>query len=218
MVGVDLRLRGVSDLDVWAEVAAGRRALADAVDRLDPAVLDADSWCEGWRGRDVLGHLVYLAEATQGKVLKDVLRFGPRPDTSLQRTATALGDRPVAELTGRLRAGAEGRFHVLGSPPIVSLGEVLVHGADLLRPAGVDVDLVDPAVIGPLLPVYRRLGRVAFHGSPTKGVTLVATDADLSIGRGPEVRGRAIDLLLLTANRRQVLGALGGPGVATLRF
>lgn len=38
----------------------------------------------------------------------------------------------------------------------------------------------------------------------------------LDRGRGPEVEGRAIDLLLLVANRGQVLGSLAGPGAATL--
>jgi hypothetical protein len=92
------------------------------------------------------------------------------------------------------------------------LGEVLVHGADMLRAVDRDID-VDPQVVWPVLSVYRRVGRIAFHGAPTKGLTLVATDADVRLGNGPEVRGRAIDLLLLLANRTQVLAALTGPGV-----
>jgi hypothetical protein len=45
---------------------------------------------------------------------------------------------------------------------------------------------------------------------------LVATDLDWSRGDGPEVRGKGIDLLLLVANRRQVLPRLEGPGVTGL--
>jgi hypothetical protein len=44
----------------------------------------------------------------------------------------------------------------------------------------------------------------------------VATDLDWSRGSGPEVRGKAIDLLLLVANRPQVLADLDGPGVTGL--
>lgn len=39
---------------------------------------------------------------------------------------------------------------------------------------------------------------------------------DWRSGVGPEVRGKAIDLLLLVANRRQVVDQLDGPGVGTL--
>lgn len=204
-------------MDVWREVAGARLALADRIDQLPPSALDGPSWCGTWRGRDVLGHLVYLAEATQAGVWLDIVRLGPVPDRALDRRARQLGSLPVPDLTARLRAGVDGRFRVLGSPPGVVLGEVLVHGADLLRPAGADLE-VDPAAVVPVLSVYRRIGRFAFHGSPASEVTLVATDADASIGSGPEVRGRAIDLLLLLANRRQAVADLDGPGVASLRL
>ena len=92
----------------------------------------------------------------------------------------------------------------------------MVHGADLLRPLGADLE-VDPAVAVQVMPVYRRMGRLAFHASPAAKVTLVATDTDATVGKGLEVRGRAVDLLLLLANRTQVIDTLEGPGVALLR-
>jgi hypothetical protein len=42
----------------------------------------------------------------------------------------------------------------------------------------------------------------------------MATDLDWSRRKGPEVKGRAMDLLLLLANRLQVLGRLEGPRLA----
>lgn len=203
-------------MDVWDEVARRRHELADAVDALEPATMDAPSWCGGWRARDVLGHLVHLAEATQLGVMVELLRAGGRPDRAMDRRARAIGARPAEELTARLRAGAGGRFHVLGSPAQVALGEVLVHGADMLRPLDAEPP-VDPASVLPVLPVYRRIARIAFHARPGQGVRLVATDAEAGLGDGPEVRGRAVDLLLLLANRRQVLDDLDGPGVAVVR-
>ena len=199
-------------MDVWAEVADRRIRLAEEVDALSSTSLEAPSWCSGWRVRDVLGHVVYLAEATQWRVARDVVRLGPKPDKALDHQARALGDQEASELTARLRTAAGGRFHVVGSPAVVALGEMLVHSADMFRAIDRDID-VDPEVASPVLGVYRRLGRVAFHGAPTKNVTLVATDADVRLGSGPEVRGRTIDLLLLLANRSQVLDVLAGPGV-----
>jgi hypothetical protein len=66
----------------------------------------------------------------------------------------------------------------------------------------------------PVLNTYRRVGGLAFHVRPHRNVSLVATEVQWSCGTGPEVRGRAIDLLMLMANRRQVVESLSGPGVA----
>jgi uncharacterized protein (TIGR03083 family) len=203
-------------VDVWHEVAAQRVQLADRLEALGPGAADAPSWCEGWRVRDVLGHLVHLAEGSQLRMARAVLRHGPSPDRALAHEARVLGDRPVAELTARLRAGADHRFHVLGSPRVAALAELLVHGPDMLRPLGYDL-AVDPQLPAAALGLYRRVARLAFHAAPAKGVTLVATDADAWLGSGPVVEGRAIDLLLLLSNRRQVIDQLTGPGVAALR-
>ena len=202
--------------DVWAEVAARRLQIAEWTRSLDPLATDAPSWCDGWRVRDVLGHLVHLAEANQRTMVRDIITQGPKPDRALARVATELGQRPVDEFTDRLKAAAQGRFHVLGTPAAVALGEVLVHGSDMMRAVGAN-DGVDPSVVVPVLGVYRRLGRIAFHGAPAANVALVATDTQLRLGTGPEIRGRALDLLLLLANRRQVLASLSGPGLDSLR-
>jgi uncharacterized protein (TIGR03083 family) len=189
--------------------------LADRAVTFDQEALDTESWCSGWRVRDVLGHLVYVAEATQPRVIRDVIWRGPGPNRAMDRTARSLGRCSVDELATRLRRSAGGRFHVAGSPPAVALGETLVHGADMLRPLGVD-DPVDPDAAAAVIPAYLRFGRLAFGAAPAAAVTLVATDTDLVVGRGPEVRGRAIDLLLLLANRRQVVSELSGPGMSGL--
>jgi hypothetical protein len=47
-------------------------------------------------------------------------------------------------------------------------------------------------------------------------VRLTATDADLSIGDGPEVTGTALSLLLALSRRRVALDDLDGPGVDAL--
>ncbi|MBX3313225.1 MAG: maleylpyruvate isomerase family mycothiol-dependent enzyme [Actinobacteria bacterium] len=202
-------------MDAAAEVATRRRAIADVVETLDADQLDHPSWCEGWQVRDVIGHLVHLAEATQISMLRDVARNGILPDKGLAAVGKEIGARPADELASRLRDAADGTYHVPGTPMAVIVGEVLVHAADALRPLDLEPPS-DPAVAAELIPTYRRFGRVAFHATPTAKVTLVATDTDLRIGSGPEVRGRAIDLLLLSANRAQVLDRLDGPGTAVI--
>jgi uncharacterized protein (TIGR03083 family) len=205
----------MSTVDVWQEVPRLRCQFADRIESLDETAWNTASWCEGWRVRDVLAHLVLVAEATQLSMARNVLRGGLRPNRTVSRAAQTLGDTSVPELAGRLRKAAERRFHVLGSPSEVALGEVLVHPADALRPVGLDGD-APPADAAPVLDVYCRMGRFIFGAASPRRVRLTATDLDWSRGSGPEVRGRAIDLLLLVANRRQVLPCLEGPGLAEL--
>jgi len=199
----------------WIELRRHRCELADRIESLPSEQWDSRSWCEGWRVRDVLGHLVNLAESTNVSMLISQIRSFESPDRTLDRAARRLGEEPVPDLAARLRSAADGRFHVIGSPASVALGEVFVHGADALRPAGVDLD-VSPVEVLPILNAYRRVGWLAFHAAPSRGRRLVATDAGWAQGQGPQVNGRAVDLLLLLANRRQVLPLLEGPGTEGL--
>jgi hypothetical protein len=96
------------------------------------------------------------------------------------------------------------------------MGDVVVHSADAFRPLGQDVE-VPPMVSASVLDAYWLKARIVVHAAPHRGRRLVATDLDWSKGSGPEVKGRAIDLLLLVANRRQVLPRLEGPGIAGLQ-
>ena len=140
-----------------------------------------------------------------------LVRNGLPPDRGLAVAARRIGDSTGDELAARLRTSAAGRFHVIGLPRAVALGEVLVHSEDALRPLGRSL-AIGPDEAAAVLDVYRRIGRLAFHHA-IPAATLVATDIAWTAGRGPEIRGRALDLLLLLANRRQVLGDLTGPGV-----
>ena len=58
----------------------------------------------------------------------------------------------------------------------------------------------------------------AFGGAKEliSGVAISATDVELSIGDGPEVRGPPLALLLVLSGRSGALAELEGPGVATL--
>ena len=122
---------------------------------------------------------------------------------------------PVAELADRLRVPAEGDRGFPGFPEAMGMGDVLVHSADVFRPLGLDVD-APPAVAALVLDAYWRRGRMLVHAEPQRRLGLVATDLDWTKGSGPEVRGKAIDLVLLVSNRRQVLPCLEVPGLAGL--
>ena len=191
----------------WAQVEAERIALAGRILELSPPEWDRPSRCQGWRVRDVLGHLVHLAETP--------LRARAREQAG-RDPARELGARPVPELCGRLRHAASSRHTGMAS---VALSEVVTHGDDMLRPLG-QAMTVTPDVAVAALRQLRRVDRLAarwaFGGKPHRGVTLVATDVGWTSGRGPQVQGRALDLVALLANRRSAVNALTGPGVPRL--
>jgi uncharacterized protein (TIGR03083 family) len=205
--------------NIWESIRSNRLALADQMETLSDARANCPSWCEGWRVRDVLGHLVHLAESTRTSMLLDGLRSGT-PNRTLNRAAHRLGERSVPELCERLRRSADGRFRVPGVPLAVGLGEVVVHGNDALRPIGSTFG-VSPDDSGAVLDAYRRIARLRVPGQPLRlafrskdgpRIRLVASDREWSWGRGPEVHGKAVDLVLLLAGRRQVIPHLAGEG------
>ena len=202
-------------VDIQQEKARLRREFADRIASLDDSAWNAASWCAGWRVRDVLAHLVKGAEMTYGSLTLDLLRGGFRPDRAVSKAAKRLGGVPVPELVERLRRAADRQFHLVGTAEAMGLVDVLVHSADALRPLGLDVD-APPADSAPALDALWKAGRMIVHATPQQGRRLVATDVDWSRGSGPEVRGKGIDLLLLVANRRQVLPDLEGPGLTGL--
>ena len=197
-----------------SEVARLRRLFADRIESLDEAAWSAASWCEGWRVRDVLAHLVRNAEMPLRSLTSDLLRGGFRPDRSVTKAAMRLGDVAVPELAHRLRT-AQGGVRLPGSPEAMGLVDLLVHSADAFRPLGLDVE-APASDVAPALDALWKTGRVVVHAVPHAGRRLVATDLDWSRGSGPEVRGKGIDLLLLVANRRQVIPSLAGPGLSGL--
>jgi uncharacterized protein (TIGR03083 family) len=201
--------------EIRNEISRLRRHFADRIESLDETAWNSPSWCEGWRMRDVLSHLVQNAERTYRSLTLDLIRGGFRPDPSMDKAAKRLGEVPVPELADRLRVAAERELRLPGSSEAMGLADVLVHCADAFRPVGLDADL-PPADAPPALDALWGAGRVVVHAAPQRGRRLVATDLDWSRGSGPEVRGKGMDLLLLVANRRQVLPCLDGPGLAGL--
>jgi uncharacterized protein (TIGR03083 family) len=212
------RLRSGPMRDVWGRVAEERVALADELgDGLAPSDWDRASRCRGWRVRDVVGHLVYLAEGTYPGWARDTIRHGRgvAVNGALDVTARWVGSADPAELLDRVRASSGGRFRAPGAPPAAALGEVVVHGEDVRRPLGLATPERDPADLVPVLRLYRRVGWF-FTRSGSRGLRLVATDTDWAAGSGLEVRGPALELVLAMAGRAPSGDALAGDGVAAL--
>lgn len=199
---------------VWPTIHAERRALAD-----DLADLTAEQWatrslCSAWTVHEVLAHQLATAKLTPAKFLT---RFaGARFNFdrfAAQQVAVESSGGPEATLQA-FRA-AEPRETAPPGPKDTWLGEVLVHGEDIRRPLGIghEYPLRD---VARAIRFYARSNTIIGGRDRVAGLTLRATDTDLTVGSGPVVEGPVMSLLLAATGRRAALGELSGPGVAEL--
>jgi len=192
-------------------VAAERRDLVTFLRTLTPAEWEHPSLCEGWRVRDVVGHLLYDATPPRD-YLAGVVRGRLSVDGTNAWHVDAARTLSTDELASRLESSV-GTGLLATTMPRAALGDLLVHHQDIRRGLGRAREI--PA---------ERLRCVLAHPDPfaftwrhTRGLRFVATDLDWASGRGPEVRGAGEALVLGMAGRHAVLAELDGEGVGILR-
>src|SRR3990170_788000 len=181
--------------DIWPMVHAERAALIADLEHVDDAQWEQPSLCDGWTVYDVVAHMVDTARTTRRSFVVDMVRM--RFDFDRQNALGLVrgrGATPLQTLEG-LREVAS----LTSTPPapiVTRLVEEVLHGEDIRRPLGLTRSYPQDAVVRCL----RYLARTAatFGGARERiaGVRLTATDVDLSIGDGPDVRGTALALLL----------------------
>ena len=91
-----------------------------------------------------------------------------------------------------------------------------MHGEDVRRPLGSRGTPPEEHLLT-LAGRYLDLGPPVRTRSRRAGLRLVATDADVAVGSGPEVRGPVMSLVLAATGRGEALVDCEGEGVATLR-
>ncbi len=198
----------------WPTIHAERTALLDDLRGLTPEQWSTPSLCRGWTVEDAFGHIIATARKTPGGFVGSFLKAGFRFQTMVAHDiARETEGGPAQELA----AFAPLTTATTAPPgPVDSwLGETLVHAEDIRRPLGIPHTYPTDAVV--------RVARF-YSGSNTligskdriAGLRLVATDADLALGSGPEVSGPALSLLLAMTGRRAATAELSGPGVETL--
>jgi len=197
--------------EYWAAVRTVRLRLAEMLDTLSPSEWDAASLCEGWRVRDVAGHLALVPTITTWQMLAAAPRARFNPNRINTLLAVRAGSVGTSEIVQKLRDHAEDRTTAKALDTRNALFDAIVHSQDISIPLGrtfqVPVDFT-----------CRGLDRVWGMGWPFNaqrrlaGRTLTATDTDWTVGSGPEVSGSALSLLLLLTGRtstarRELIGA-----------
>ncbi|MGJ6980961.1 maleylpyruvate isomerase family mycothiol-dependent enzyme [Aestuariimicrobium soli] len=200
---------------IWNTVHDERRALVRDLAGLSDEDWSRDSWAAGWTIADVVAHLVDSNTTTR-------LGF-------VRRLAAARGDfdRATAEGVARERRfrhrdllGAyRSTIELTATPPAdlrSRLVEEVAHGEDLRRPLGLVREYPLKATLPALQYLVKTPAALGGGAAIARGLTLVATDAGLRRGSGPEVLGSSVSLLLALTGRRVHESELAGPGRAEL--
>jgi uncharacterized protein (TIGR03083 family) len=186
---------------------------------LSPADWAAPSLCDGWSNHDVLAHLVIGYGSSLGVVVGEMWRQRGSFDAANAEVSRALAaQRTPGELLDDFARLVEhptgmGRYF----PRALLLGDHVTHELDVLHALEREPSVAEEALIAvldaqvslpnPFVPAYRN----------SRGLRIRATDVGWAHGRrGPEVHGRAADLISVLGDRPRALERLSGEGTSVL--
>jgi uncharacterized protein (TIGR03083 family) len=198
----------------WAMIHAERKALAATIEELTTEQWDSPSLCAGWTVGLLAAHVLAGAEQTPGRFLGGMVTTGFRFNALMEREARSRAQLPRQQIVDRLRQRTTTTNHP-PAPVMAMLGEVVVHGEDIRRPAGLPGTVADDAA-NACLQMYTRASFPVGGKKRIGGLRLVATDTGWSYGAGAEVSGPALSLLLAMTGRPAGLDDLSGDGAAEL--
>lgn len=183
--------------------------------------LPVDAWerpslCEGWRVRDVVGHILDGNELRFATLPFRLARHGFSSNRSGKAYSIARAEgRTPQELIEAFDARDPWAGTCRVFPARLTLLDRLVHHQDIRRALG-HPRVIPAERLVAALEGTPRLGSVFGARSRTKGLRLVATDVDWAWGAGPEIAGPGEALLLAMLGRAHALPELAGPGLPVL--
>jgi uncharacterized protein (TIGR03083 family) len=185
---------------------------------LEPADWERPSLCEGWRVRDVVGHILYGNGLALWTLPWRLARFGFSSDRSgrhysIERAEGRTVDELLRDFDARDPWAGTGRVF----PPRLVLLDRLVHHQDIRRALGHD-RVIPTDRVRRVVEVTPSLGTVFRAKKRAKGLRFEVTDLDTEFGAAgaPVVRGPGEAVVMALLGRGQAVGDLDGEGVPTL--
>jgi uncharacterized protein (TIGR03083 family) len=201
--------------DIWPIIHAERQALADDLSALTPQQWAMPTMCAEWNVHEVLAHCLSAAKMTPPRFVGKLAKAGFNFNRFTANQVSLESAAGTAATLAAFRAAA-GRTNSPPGPKDTWIGEAVVHAEDIRRPLGIKREYPVDAVARTLR-FYASSEPIIGGKSRVAGLTLIATDADVTIGSGPAVEGPLMSLLLATSGRKVALDELTGPGVEVLR-
>jgi uncharacterized protein (TIGR03083 family) len=192
-----------------------RMLLIDVLDGLTIEQWNAPSLCDGWRVREVVGHLVSILEVPFPRWVIGIARHRSF-DAQADKLAREFATTEPADLLTRYRALADSRFAPPMLGPRAPLSDVLIHTSDITRPLGTPVHASENALETVLEYLQSGQAKGFVSKSVITGLRFAPTDLGRSFGSGPEVVGPAEAIIVSLAGRTSALDELSGEGAPML--
>ena len=205
-----------SSSSVWPAVHEERRALIADLEDLPEDAWQRPSLCPGWSVHDVLAHLVDTARTTRLGFLCGMVRARFDFDRSNADGVRKHRGSSPAETLEAFRS-VQHRTSGPPAPRATRLVEAVVHGEDIRRPLGIVRAYPPASVVLALVHQVETSVKVGGGRELVDGLRLAAADGSFGHGRGDEVRGSTLALLLAVSGRPVRDDELSGPGAGTLR-
>jgi uncharacterized protein (TIGR03083 family) len=192
-----------------------RAEFVDLLEHLTPQQWDAPTLCSQWRVRHVVAHVFSYDELSGPEVARRLARGRFRLDRINQICLAELAGQSTAELTALARRCVEPRGLAAGFRSAIALVDGMIHQQDIRRPLGLPRTIPPERVVSAL--EFAKSSPAIQGFRHRRGLRLVATDQDWSVGTGLEVTGTGEALLMAIAGRRVSIDELAGPGQPLLR-
>jgi len=189
---------------------------------LDAGQWDGPTLCEGWRVRDVVGHMCVGYQMRLSTLPVMVVRYrGNIPRAShVMSTQFGSSHSPEEILAVFDAYAAEADTVARGLTRMIPVSERmtdhLIHHQDVRRPMGAIRDIPAERLVA-ALDALPGIGGFLQSKKKAAGLSFAATDVEWRHGAGPEVRGPAESLVLAMSGRPAGLDALSGDGLGELR-
>ena len=201
---------------MWDETAD----LAAFVSGLPDAQWDHESLCEGWRIRDVVGHMCVGHTYPLPKILFEVAKYKGNIDAGSAVASVDFADAhtpaELAEIISRVAADHTRKGIARLISYRAAFTDHLVHHQDMRRPLGQPREIPEERLVAALDSLLTNLGGSMPAKKRLAGLKVTATDVDWSRGEGPELRGPAEAVILASLGRDVVLRELEGEGAERL--
>jgi uncharacterized protein (TIGR03083 family) len=202
---------------LWDEVAD----IGDLLGEIEVGEWDHPSLCDGWRVRDVVGHVEFGHTRRLPGFVADLVRYRFDVPRGSRELSIAWGTAHApAELLEIWRDQLVAGHRRVGVSRFVKwpdgLVDHLVHHQDIRRPLGRPRDIPEPRLCAALDALFTIHSPIFDTRDKVRGVRLVATDIEWAHGDGPRVSGPGEALVMAVAGRRAAYGELAGEGVGRL--
>lgn len=205
----------MSSPDLMPLAEEERADLLALLRELTPAQWAAQSLCTNWRVRDVATHVVSYDELSTAATVATFLRGGLRPGRVNEVALIRYRDLDLQGLIDLLARNQRPTGLPSGFHGGIALTDGTIHHQDIRRALGLPRTIPESRLVA-VLTFSLRAPTLPSKGN-TKGLKLVATDVDWTVGHGPEVTGPGEALLMAAAGRALALEELSGDGLSTLR-